>query len=114
LLDYIRANLKPKYKIGMLSNAGGNWLKELFDEEDIKLFDAVVLSAEIGVSKPDPRAFQIATDRLGVKFEESIFVDDLQHYVEAARALGMKAIHYKNYQQTIDDIERLLAADSNN
>lgn len=108
LLEYIRTKLKSKYKIGMLSNAGGNWLNELFTPEDVTLFDAIVLSYDIGISKPDPRAYQIAADKLQVRLDESVFIDDLVHYCEAAQSLGMKAIRYENYSQTLQQLEKLL------
>ena len=113
LLDYIRSELKPKYKIGMLSNAGGNWLDELFDEEDIKLFDALILSAEVGLTKPDPEIYRLAANKLGVLPEECIFIDDLAHYVKAAEKVGMKAIRYHDFSQAKGEIEDLLATSDN-
>jgi HAD superfamily hydrolase (TIGR01509 family) len=110
LLQYVREKLKPKYKIGMLSNAGGDWLKELFSEKDIKLFDDIILSYKTGVTKPNRVAYGQAVNRLDVSFEETIFVDDLAHYVEAANQLGIKAIQYKNFEQTKEEIEKILAS----
>ncbi|HLZ15317.1 MAG TPA: HAD-IA family hydrolase, partial [Candidatus Saccharimonadales bacterium] len=76
LFAYIRDALKPKYKIGMLSNAGADWLHELFTPEQVALFDAVALSYEIGVLKPAPRAYEVIAERLGVTPEACVFVDD--------------------------------------
>ena len=53
LFDYIKSDLKPRYKIGMLSNAAENWLDEMFTNEQVELFDATALSYEIGFIKPD-------------------------------------------------------------
>ena len=56
------------------------------------LFDAIVESAREGVRKPDPRIYQRACDRLDVRPEESVFLDDLGANLKPARALGMATI----------------------
>jgi epoxide hydrolase-like predicted phosphatase len=114
LFSYIRKELKPKYKIGMLSNAGGNWLKELFSEEDLKLFDDIVLSYEHGLIKPEPDIYLLASGRLGVEPGECVFIDDSQNHCEGARAVGMQAVPYKNFQQMKQGLEEILAPGANN
>lgn len=108
LLDYIRRNLKPHYKLGMLSNAGADWLDRLFDPSQQALFDAFALSYETGVVKPEPRAFQIIAERLEVEPSECIFVDDQERYCTAAREQGMQAIWYKDFDQFREDLDALL------
>jgi glucose-1-phosphatase len=71
--------------------------------------DEIVYSHEVGIEKPDPRIFELALARLGVRPEESIFLDDLAVHVEAARALGMKAVLYESNAQAIAAIEAHLA-----
>ncbi|MGH7241728.1 MAG: HAD family hydrolase [Candidatus Saccharimonadales bacterium] len=111
LVQYIRAQLKPHYKIGLLSNAGGNWLEHLFAPEQLKLFDATALSFELGFIKPDPRAYQAITDRLGVSPEECVFIDDQERYCTGAREVGMQAIWYQDFEQARADLEKILGAD---
>lgn len=108
LFDFVKAALKPRYKIGMLSNAGDNWLGQLFTQEQIALFDAVALSYETGFVKPDARAYHALCDRLGVAPEECIFIDDQQGYCIAAEKQGMQAIWYRSFQQFKPEIESLL------
>lgn len=57
-------------------------------------FDDVVISAEVQLRKPDPAIFTLAADRLDVPVAACVFVDDLELNVEAARAVGMTAIHH--------------------
>lgn len=114
LLDYIRTNLKPKYKIGMLSNARSGWINSLLAPEDIALFDDIVLSADVKVAKPQSESYELAAQRLGVKPEECVFIDDIIHYRDAGEQAGMKAILYKNFEQMKAELEQILAADSNN
>lgn len=109
LFVYIKERLKPKYKIGMLSNAGDNWLDEIFTPEQIILFDAVALSYETGFLKPDERAYESIAQKLGVDPTECIFVDDQERYCTAARETGMQAIWYKNYEQCRRELDALLS-----
>jgi len=109
LFAYIATELKPSYKIGMLSNAGANWLSELFSAEQIALFDAFALSYETGVVKPEPRAYHIIAERLGIKPDECVLVDDQARYCVAARDAGMQAIEFKSFEQLRADLEKILA-----
>jgi len=86
LVDYIRT-LRPKYKVGLLSNAWDDLrqvMRERFGFDG--MFDELVISAEVGLAKPDPRIFHLAVERLGVQPGEAVFVDDVLANVEAARA----------------------------
>ena len=106
LFKLIREELKLKYKIGMLSN----WLDELFTPEDINLFDDIILSYEVRVTKPDPRIYRLAADRLGVEPKQSVLVDDVKRYVEGAEAVGMQAIWYRDFEQMKTGLEKILSA----
>lgn len=108
LFEYILWRLKPKYKIGMLSNAGDNWLDEIFTHEQVKLFDEIVLSYQVGLVKPDPGIYRLIAERLGVEVSECIFIDDQERYCKAAREIGMQAIHYQNLAQMKRELEAIL------
>ena len=109
LFSFIQDELKPKYKIGMLSNAAANWLDRMFTPEQISLFDATVLSYEIGTIKPDPLTYKTIAERLGVQPEECVFVDDQLRYCDGANSIGMRAIHYQNFEQFKAEIQSLIA-----
>lgn len=108
LFAYISQELKPKYKLGLLSNAGDNWLDELFSPEQVRLFDATALSYETGVVKPNARAYQIIAERLGVEPGECVFIDDQERYCTAAEDVGMRAILYKNVAQLQQELAQSL------
>ncbi|WP_393082227.1 HAD-IA family hydrolase [Streptomyces sp. LN704] len=80
-------------------------------EEDLEvlgltdLADHVVSSARVGIAKPDRRIYDIAVERAGVPAERCLFVDDTLENVEAASALGMRAVHYR----APEDLRRALA-----
>ncbi|BCX03194.1 MAG: haloacid dehalogenase [Candidatus Roseilinea sp.] len=93
LLALIRS-LHTRYKTGVISNAMSDARRRFADKLDGELFDILVFSGEEGVKKPDPEIFRRALMRLGVRSEESIFVDDVPENVAAAQALGMHGIHF--------------------
>jgi HAD superfamily hydrolase (TIGR01509 family) len=78
-----------------MSNNSPDLLNVIEAQELDGLFDAVVISAQIGVMKPAPGAFQAILDRLGVGAPDAVFIDDFPPNVEGARAAGMQAIHFK-------------------
>jgi len=99
--------LRPRYKVGMISNATKNLEKVLENHHGIMdLFDVVINSARVGVAKPDVRIYHLAADRLGVPVSACVFTDDLAHNIEGARAAGMQAFHFRG----VADLERQLRA----
>src|SRR3990167_9438710 len=110
LFKLIRDELRPKYKIGMLSNSSANWLDELFTPEDINLFDDIILSYEVRVTKPDPRIYRLGAARRRVEPKQSVLVDDVKRYVEGAEAVGMQAIWYRDFEQMKTGLEKILSA----
>lgn len=114
LFDYIQT-LKPRYKIGVLSNiARAELFYEYFSSDDKGMFDEITLSSEVGLAKPDPVIFRYTSEKLGVKMNECIFVDDREKYCNAAEAVGMKAILYQDFPQMKEDLEKLLVASTDN
>ena len=108
LVDYIRG-LRKKYKTALLSNSADDLrqkIAEMWHIEDA--FDLMIISAEVGVAKPDPRIFRLALDRMGITAGEAIFVDDFQRNVIAAQDLGIHAIRFVSSQQVRDELGRLL------
>jgi epoxide hydrolase-like predicted phosphatase len=112
LLDLIR-ELRPRYKIGILSNNVGDLRRWIADEWGVPdgTFDAVVISAEEGVMKPDPAIYRTALTRLGVGPQEAVFVDDFVENVQAAQALGLRAVHHVSRERTEAQIRALLETD---
>jgi len=108
LFQYIRDTLKPKYKIGFLSNAAADWTDELFTPEQKALLDDIVLSYAHGMAKPDERIYHLSADNLGVMPEECVFVDDILRYCDAAKSAGMRAVQYNDFSQFKKEIETIL------
>ncbi|HUB94109.1 MAG TPA: HAD-IA family hydrolase [Verrucomicrobiae bacterium] len=108
LFAYIR-QLKQGHYIGLLSNAGDNWLNDIFTAEQVSLFDAIALSYETGFIKPDAEAYNIIAKRLQVEPLDCIFVDDQPKYVEGAEQAGMQAVLYTNADEFMQKLPALLA-----
>lgn len=109
LLNYIATKLKHHYKIGILSNVASNWIRDYFlTPDEQKLFDVMVFSFEEGTTKPDPRIYEMAADRLGVAPKECVYIDDIDRYAAAAENVGMKAITYKNFPQLNEELNEIL------
>lgn len=109
LFAYIATTLKPRYKIGVLSNANFDVVGQLFAAEQAALIDASVLSYEAKLIKPDERAYDLIAKRLGVTPDECVFVDDIERYCVAAEASGMQAILYRDTQQIIAQLANILS-----
>ena len=108
LVDYIRA-LRPDYKTSLISNAWDDLRQVLeYTWKIADVFDEIIISAEVGVAKPDPRIYQIALERLAVAPQQAVFVDDFPANIAGARAVGMHALHFKNSLQARKELDRLL------
>ncbi|CAB5027214.1 unannotated protein [freshwater metagenome] len=79
-------------QVALLSNSWGNggyhW--ELVD----RLFAHVVISGRVGVRKPEPEAYGLILDSMGLAPSEVVFVDDAEPNVEGARRVGMHTVHH--------------------
>jgi epoxide hydrolase-like predicted phosphatase len=75
-----------------------------------EIFELVVDSAFVGMRKPDPPIYELTVKRLGGGIEASdcLFVDDVEVNVEAARQVGMTAVHFRDNEQAIGEIEAAL------
>jgi putative hydrolase of the HAD superfamily len=107
LLDFLRS-LRSRRKTGLISNAWDDLRAYIAEKQFGDAFDAMIISAEAGMVKPKPGIFHMALDQLGVKPNEAVFVDDFIENVEGARAVGMKAIHFKEPEDAIQQVKQLL------
>lgn len=64
-------------------------------------YDAVVISHQVGLRKPEPEIFLLAAEKIGIVPQQCVFVDDVAHYLGSARALGMGVVHATDPATTI-------------
>lgn len=86
------ASLRPRFRLAALSNSNElHWERNTNELGLTQLFEVAISSHQIGVCKPDPAAYRITLERLGVRPEAVMFFDDVLAHVEAAKALGIQA-----------------------
>ncbi len=108
LMEFIRG-LRSRVRVGMITNAWPGIRRYLVDEFKIAdAFDPLIVSAETGIAKPDPRIYQLALERLGVEPAEAVFVDDFEDNAAGARWVGMQAVHFTSTPQAIAALRALL------
>lgn len=98
-------------KTGIISNAEKPLRDILLDEymgKEPRQFDDVICSCDVGYAKPDEAIFYIACKRLGVKPEDSVFIDDVLDYVNIAKEIGMHSIHHVNNPTTVQALSDIL------
>lgn len=101
MYDALHAVRAAGARTALLSNSWGNeYPRDLFAE----LFDAVVISCEVGMRKPDERIFRHALDLLGLDAAECVFIDDIEHNIRAAQALGIRGILHTAPDTTIAEL----------
>jgi epoxide hydrolase-like predicted phosphatase len=106
MLAAVRAARAAGVRTGLLSNS---WRAEDYDRALLEeLFDAWVISGEVGMRKPDPAIYALAAERLGLAPEELVYVDDLPGNLKPARALGMATLVHRDAAETLPELEALL------
>ena len=108
LVGYIRG-LRAQFQTGLISNAWPELREQLVDVWQIDdAFDDLVISAEVGLAKPDPAIYQLALGRMGVQAERSIFIDDFESNIAAASEMGMRAVLFSNSEQATAEVDNLI------
>ncbi len=107
MLELVRSLRGSGLRTGMLSNSWG--VGDFYRAEAVEgLFDDRVISAEVGMRKPEERIFRLAARRLGLAPAECVFVDDVEANVAAARELGFIAIVHTQAAATRAELAQVL------
>jgi len=95
-------------RTGLISNS---WGTALYDRAQLgALFDALVISGELGIRKPDPQIYVIGAERIGLPPSACVFVDDLKFNLKPARELGMTTVHHTSAAETARALDELFGA----
>ena len=106
MLAAVRAARGAGLRTALVSNS---WGLAMYDQGALDgLFDATVLSGEVGLRKPEPEIFLLAGERVGLQPADCVFVDDLRPNCAAAAGLGMTAVLHRGARETVAELERLL------
>jgi putative hydrolase of the HAD superfamily len=108
MFDVVRRARGQGISTALLSNSWGNdYPREEWDE----IFDAVVISGEVGMRKPEPGIYRLAADRLGLEPAQCVFVDDLGPNVKGAVGVGMVGVKFVTVEQAVEELEALFGFD---
>jgi putative hydrolase of the HAD superfamily len=111
MIDLMREAKAGGYRMGMLTNNVKEWeplWRTMLPVDEI--FEVVVDSGFIGMRKPDREIYDLTLERLGGPAPaECLFIDDTNVNCDAARELGMSAVHYRDNEQAIGEIRAALA-----
>lgn len=97
--------LKQKYRLALLSNINTlhyRYLKQKFEVFDI--FDNILASCDLGLTKPDPLIYKKALDMLGVMPRKAVYFDDRAELVEMAAGLGIRSFVFRGTEQFKEDL----------
>jgi len=105
MVETVRRARAGGTRTGLLSNSWGTtrYPRDLLAE----LFDAVVISGEVGMRKPSAEIYALGAERLALPPDDCVFVDDLSVNLAPAAELGMAAVHHRATEDTIAELERL-------
>jgi putative hydrolase of the HAD superfamily len=105
MIGVVRAVRGGGVKTGLISNS---WSTSHYDRDLLgELFDDVVISAEVGLHKPQPEIYRLAAERLAEEPQRCVFVDDLRENCEGAEAVGMTTILHRDPAATVARIGEL-------
>lgn len=95
-LDFIKA-VRLKYKLAIISNDSSRWSKYLREKFNInQYFDVISISGDLGIRKPDDRIFRLTIEKLAVRAEECMYIDDRRGYLETAKKVGINTILFNS------------------
>ncbi|MBP7760630.1 HAD family phosphatase [Candidatus Saccharibacteria bacterium] len=110
MVDYIRSLKQRGLKTALLSNIGSDAVERLFSPQEMtELFDAVVLSYQVQLRKPDSQIYTLTAQRLGIPEEECLMIDDIAENCDGAEMAGMSSLHHVSNEQTRTELETYLA-----
>ncbi len=96
------------YKLGIISNNADDFVKYEKKKFGIDaIFDAVIMSNEVGMPKPNQEIFKICLEKIGLKPAECIFIDNDERHVKVAKEIGMGAVLFKGQKQLKKDLEKM-------
>ena len=102
MVGLVRRAKAAGLRTALLSNSWGNdYPREGWDT----MFDAVVISGEVGMRKPEHRIYHHVLERLGLSPSEAVMVDDLQPNLAAAVEVGMVGVLHRSYDETLVELE---------
>ncbi|MBR3602903.1 MAG: HAD family phosphatase [Lachnospiraceae bacterium] len=110
-IPWIKDLKERGYKVYILSN----WSEPVYEANKnthlrfLKEVDGEIMSYRERMIKPDREIYELLCNRFNINPSEAVFLDDNAANVKGAKEFGLHAIHFKNYEQAKEELERYLA-----
>ncbi len=107
-MEKLLARIKKHYPLYLISNTNAlhfNYIKKRFGL--LRHFDRKFPSHEVKARKPDVRIFRRVLKKIGLRPEETVFIDDMKSFIVGARKAGMQTIHFKGRTALIKSLRKL-------
>ena len=109
VIDLTRRARAKGVRVAALSNSWGTGDYDPYAGWELdQMFDAVVISDQVGLRKPNPEIYELTATKIGLPPGECLFVDDTEHNLPAARDLGMGTLFFTGADGEVAEIERLI------
>lgn len=105
MIEMVEAAKRAGIRTGLISNS---WGTGIYQRAPMEMFDATVISGDVGLHKPQPEIYLLGAERIGVEPARCVFVDDLRENVAGAEAVGMTAILHRDPAVTVARLGELL------
>lgn len=108
LLEQVVRLRQAGYRTSLLSNfwdSARQFWTEIYPF--VENFDDIVISAEVGLMKPNPQLYHLAARRLGILPVEALFIDDSAENIAGARAAGMQGLHFADPKAAQRELARI-------
>lgn len=105
MIEAVEAVRSVGFRTGLISNS---WGTGIYERAPMQIFDATVISGDVGLHKPEPEIYELGAKRLGLAPAQCVFVDDLKENIAGAEAVGMLGILHRTPAKTIIQLKHLL------
>lgn len=107
LMEFLKSK-KDRMKFAFINNGLDKLMARFVKEWNLgSFFEVMINSAKERLSKPDPKIFSLACERLSLPSSDCVYVGRKEHYVETAQDLGMKGFVYKDFEDFRNQIKQL-------
>ena len=112
-IEWVQELKNRGFKTGVLSNMPFDFLELYGDDIEVfKMVDETVFSCDYHITKPTPDIYYRILEKLDVKAEEAIFIDDSEKNIAGAKQLGIHGIVFKNHKQAMQELEEIISKNS--
>ena len=107
-VTWIMQRLHKRHKLTALSNTNELHIQHIkATMPALSYFDDWVASCDVGLRKPDPQIYFLALQRVGVRPDKAVYIDDRPELVDAGRSVGLKAVRFENSKQLEEDLQSI-------